>query len=77
MKGNLGQLSDIALGYGLGIFIFTTASRLSLGPTQPHIQWVPGALSLGVKRPGREAEIWKARSFTHTPLIRLHGMALS
>jgi hypothetical protein len=23
--------------------------------TQPPIQWVPGALSLGVKRPGREA----------------------
>jgi hypothetical protein len=27
-----------------------------LGPTQPPIQWVPGALSLGVKRPGREAD---------------------
>jgi hypothetical protein len=26
-----------------------------LGPTQPPIQWIPGALSLGVKRPGREA----------------------
>jgi hypothetical protein len=24
--------------------------------TQPLIQWVPGALSLGVKRPGREAD---------------------
>jgi hypothetical protein len=23
--------------------------------TQPLIQWIPGALSLGVKRPGREA----------------------
>jgi hypothetical protein len=41
--------------HGLGIFLFTTASRPALGPTQPHIQWVPGALSLGVKRPGREA----------------------
>jgi hypothetical protein len=28
----------------------------ALGPTQPPIQWVPGALSLGVKRPGREAD---------------------
>jgi hypothetical protein len=27
-----------------------------LGPTQPPIQWVWGALSLGVKRPGREAD---------------------
>jgi hypothetical protein len=27
-----------------------------LGPTQLPIEWVPGALSLGVKRPGREAD---------------------
>jgi hypothetical protein len=31
-------------------------SRPALGPTQPPIQWVPGALSLGVKRAGREAD---------------------
>jgi hypothetical protein len=37
---------------GLGIFLFTTASRTALGPTQ----WVPGALSLGVKRPRPEAD---------------------
>jgi hypothetical protein len=42
--------------WGLGIFLFTTASRTALGPTQPPIQWVPGALSLEVKRPGREAD---------------------
>jgi hypothetical protein len=34
----------------LGIFLFTTAS------TQPPIQGVLGALSLGVKRSGREAD---------------------
>jgi hypothetical protein len=28
---------------------------MALGPTQPPIQWVAGALSLGVKLPGREA----------------------
>jgi hypothetical protein len=39
-----------------GIFPFTAASRPALGPTQPPIQWVPRALSLGVKRPGREAD---------------------
>jgi hypothetical protein len=45
---------------GLGIFLFTTAvSRTALGPTQPPIQWVPRALSLGLKPPGREAD--------HTP----------
>jgi hypothetical protein len=41
---------------GMGIFLFTIASRTDLGPTQPPIQWIPGVLSLGVKRPGREAD---------------------
>jgi hypothetical protein len=70
---------------GLGIFIFTIASGPTLGPTQPPIQWVPGALSLEVKRPGREADAhlhlvprsnneW---SYTSVPPIRLHGVVLS
>jgi hypothetical protein len=78
-------LSDITLRYGLedrgfesrqelGIFLFTTASRTALGPTQTPIQWVPGALSLGLKRPGREAdhsppysaEVKNAWSYTST-----------
>jgi hypothetical protein len=88
----------IALGYGLddrgsgvdsrrglGIFLFTTASRTVLGPTQPPFQWVPGPLSLGVKRPGHEAdhsppsgvEVKNARNYTSTPPIRLHGVVLS
>jgi len=41
---------------GLGMFLFTTVSRQALGPTQTPIQWLPGALSLGVKRSGREAD---------------------
>jgi len=40
----------------LEIFLFTTAFRMALGPTQPPVEQVPGALSLGVKRPGREAD---------------------
>jgi hypothetical protein len=40
----------------LGILLFTTASRTALGPTHPPIQWVPAALSLGVKRQGRESD---------------------
>jgi hypothetical protein len=42
--------------WGLGIFLFTTTSRMALGPTQPPIQWVQGAHSLGVKWPGCEAD---------------------
>jgi hypothetical protein len=62
-------------GTVLRILLFTTASRTALGPTQPPIQWVPEALSLGVKRPGREAdrlplsgaEVKNACSYTSTP----------
>jgi hypothetical protein len=34
----------------------STASLLALEPTQPPIQWVTKAISLGVKRPGRQAD---------------------
>jgi hypothetical protein len=69
----------------VGIFLFTTASRTALGPTQPPIQWVLGALSLEVKRPGREAdhsppssaEAKNAWNYTSTPPIRLYGVVLS
>jgi hypothetical protein len=36
-------------------FIISRRSWTALGPTQPPIQWVPGVLSLGVKRSEREA----------------------
>jgi hypothetical protein len=41
---------------GKQIFLYSTASRPALGPTQVHIQWVPGTLSPGEKRPGSEAD---------------------
>jgi hypothetical protein len=41
---------------GLGILLFDIVSRQALGPTQPPIQWIPGALSLGLKRRGCEAD---------------------
>jgi hypothetical protein len=71
-------------GQGLGIFL-VTVSRPALGPTQPPIQWLPGALSLGVKRPGREAdhsfppsvETKNAWSYSSTPPVRLYGVILS
>jgi hypothetical protein len=37
-------------------FFFPTSSRRIREPTHPPIQWVPGALSPRVKRPGREAD---------------------
>jgi hypothetical protein len=36
--------------------MFSTASVLALGPTQPPAQWVSEALFPGVKRPGRDAD---------------------
>jgi hypothetical protein len=38
----------------MGIFLFATASKPALGPTQPPIQWEPGALTSGGKRSRRE-----------------------
>jgi hypothetical protein len=38
------------------ISLDSTSSKPVLGPTQPPNQWVPGDLSAGVKRPGREAD---------------------
>jgi hypothetical protein len=37
-------------------YLFATVSREALRPTHPAVQWIPGALSSGVKRPGREAD---------------------
>jgi hypothetical protein len=62
-------------------FLFSTSSRLALGSTQPAIQWVPGALSPGVKRPGREAdhspsacaEVNKMWIYTSTPPYAFMG----
>jgi hypothetical protein len=60
---------------GAGIFKFSMSFRLALGPTQPHIQRVPVALSPAVKRSGREAdhspttsaEVKKTWVYTSTP----------
>jgi hypothetical protein len=64
---------------GLGVLLFTTASRTALGPTQCPIKWVPEALSVEVKRPEREvdhsfpssAEVKNAWSYTSTPQYAL------
>jgi hypothetical protein len=87
-SGATGTVSVLRLGCGLdyrgsfpardsdGIFIFATASKLSLGAIHSPIQWVPG-----VKRPKREADctppssatVKNALSCTASPPIRLHG----
>jgi hypothetical protein len=74
------------LSPGRGLEFFSSPPRpAALGLTQPPIQWVPAALSLGVKRLGREvdhspppsAEVKNAWSYTSTPQLRLHGVVLS
>jgi hypothetical protein len=51
--GLRGQLSSPSRG---SIFSFSTSSRPALGSTQPSIEWVPGALSPELQRPGRDAD---------------------
>jgi hypothetical protein len=43
--------------WGQDLFSFAAVSRLALGLTQPPVQWVLGALSLGVKQLGHEAHL--------------------
>jgi hypothetical protein len=79
------------LGYGLDDRVQFPAGEMmeyfvrpALGPTQPPIQWVPGALASRVKLPGREADrsppssakVKNAWSYTSTLPIRLHSAAL-
>jgi hypothetical protein len=73
------RLDDRGVGIrvpvGLRIFFFFTSFRSALGSTQPPIQWLPGALSPRVKRPGRKAdhsspasaEVKKMWIYTSTP----------
>jgi hypothetical protein len=77
--------SRVRFPAGAGNFSLPPRPRTALGPNQPPIQWIPGALSLAVKRPGREAdhsppssaEVKNEWSYTSTPRIRLHGVVLS
>jgi hypothetical protein len=58
---------------GVRDFLFSTAFRWALGFAHPPIQWIPGALSPGLKRQRREADhsIQRRRkewwSYTSTP----------
>jgi hypothetical protein len=67
-----------------GIFLFTTASRPALGPIQPPILCVPEDPSMGVKRPGGEADhspptsakVNNAWNYTSITPIHLQGVGL-
>jgi len=72
-------------GAAMEFCLFAIMSRLALGTTQPPIQWIQGAITLGVKWAGYEAEhscptkakaknVW---NYTSTPPICLHGMVLN
>jgi hypothetical protein len=64
MSGNGGSAAGIETGYGLNRVRVPVGQDFSpllviqtgLGPTEPSIELVTGALSRGVKRPGREAD---------------------
>jgi hypothetical protein len=69
----------------MGFFLFVTASGPARVPTHPPIQWVLGALTSGVRRPGREAdhsppsnaEVNNAWSHISIPPAYLHGLVLN
>jgi len=64
----------------IAFFLFTIESRPTLWPTQPSIQWVPGALTPGHEAghsPPFSAEVKNARSYTPTPPIQLRGVVLN
>jgi len=83
--GSTVRVLESNLWWGLEIFLFTTASRMNLEPTQPPVQWVLGPLSLGVKWLGCEAdhsplssaEAKNAWSYTSAPPVHLHDMVIS
>jgi hypothetical protein len=75
-----GSIPDGGRGF---FFLLALASRPALGPTQFPVQWVPGVLSSWVKRgqgvmlpthPHLVPRLRMSRSYTSSPLKRLHGV---
>jgi hypothetical protein len=76
--------AGVPLPAGAGIFLFCSASRSALGPTQSPIQRITGPVSPGETHPEREAdhsppssaEIKNGGAIPPLP-IRLHGLVLN
>jgi hypothetical protein len=64
------------------LFLFATACRLALRPTEPHIQWVLRVLTMEVKQAGHEAdhsppssaEVKNVWNYTSIPLMHLNSV---
>ena len=73
---------DLSTGAGFFFFVFSITSEPALDLTQPPAEWVPGSLSRGVKRVGREAnkspsssvKVKNERNCISTARSFLHGM---
>jgi hypothetical protein len=59
---------EVRFPAGATIFLYSTEARPALGPTQPPIQWVPGTVYPGEKRPGAQNT---ANSFSVGSLLSL------
>jgi hypothetical protein len=76
------QASSVCTGTGwtVGVrfpvvqnFSLVHSVQMALGPTQPPIQWVPGVLSLVLKRLGREAEHNNGGAIPPLPMSSWHS----
>jgi hypothetical protein len=69
--------SEIESLYRVKNFLFSKSSRPALGPSQPLVQCITGAVSPGVKRPGREADDSPSASGSIHPLPHTHSPRIS
>jgi len=58
---------------GQGLLLFAIASKAALRPSQARMQWIRGALTTAVKRPGREV----GHSLASSAQYVLHSVVLS
>jgi hypothetical protein len=79
---NMGHIWLITNFKGQEVCVLSTASRLAQGSNKPAVKLVPGALSLGLKWPGRETQFHLVRKSQMVDLYnsstsRFHGLVLN